>query len=186
MRRKGMTWKSIDVCAMKVSRRKAAALRKSKARQHSVKNDTQLERRLDAILVEVIAGRNRSCARKSVSAGNIRYGQRLHRRWSKDQTVIPMSSGEAELYAACMAAQQATGTENMARELGVHLDAMELKVEANAAIGIINKQECGKIETSGSEPLVPAVSCARKAGEPKESTVREQHGRSRDEGAREG
>ena len=33
---------------------------------------------------------------------------------------------------------------------------------------------------------VAAVSCARKAGEPEESTVREQHGRSRDEGAREG
>ena len=36
-----------------------------------------------------------------------------------------------------MAAQQAMGTENMARELGVHLEAMELQVDANAAIGIL-------------------------------------------------
>ena len=53
--------------------------------------------------------------RKSVSAGNVLHGQHLLRSWSKDQTVIAMSSGEAELYAACMAAQQATGTEKMAR-----------------------------------------------------------------------
>ena len=48
-----------------------------------------------------------------------------------------MSSGEAELSAAFMAAQQAMGTDNMARELGVRHDAMELEVDANAAIGLI-------------------------------------------------
>ena len=52
---------------------------------------------------------------------------------------------EAELYAPCMAAQQAMGTENMARELGVYLDAMELQVDANAAIGIIGRQGLGKL-----------------------------------------
>ena len=78
--------------------------------------------------------------RKSVSPGDVRYGQHLLRSWSQDQTVIAMSSGEAELYVACMAAQQAMGTENMARELGVHLDATELQVDANAVIGIIGRQ----------------------------------------------
>ena len=58
--------------------------------------------------------------RKSVSAGNSRCGQHLFCSWSKDWTVM--------------------GTENMARELGVHLDAMELQVDANAAIGIIGRQ----------------------------------------------
>ena len=33
--------------------------------------------------------------RKSVPAGNIRYGQHLLGSWSKDQTVIAVSSGEA-------------------------------------------------------------------------------------------
>ena len=70
--------------------------------------------------------------RKSVPAGNIRYVQHLLRNWSKDQTVFAISSGKAELYAACTAAQQAMGTESMARELGVHLDAMELQVESLA------------------------------------------------------
>ena len=63
--------------------------------------------------------------RKSVSAGNIRCSQHLLRSWSKHQTVIATCSGEVELYAACMAAQQAMGTENVARELGLSLDAME-------------------------------------------------------------
>ena len=54
--------------------------------------------------------------RGSVSSGNIRFGHHLLRSWSKDQSVIALSSGEAELYAACMAAQQAMGIESMARE----------------------------------------------------------------------
>ena len=71
--------------------------------------------------------------RKSGSSGNIRFGHHLLRSWSKDQSVIAMSSGEAELYAACMAAQQAMGMENLAREQGVDLDTMELQVDSNAA-----------------------------------------------------
>ena len=46
-------------------------------------------------------GRETKSTRKSVSAGTIRYRQLLLRSWSKDQTVIAMSSGEAGLYAAC-------------------------------------------------------------------------------------
>ena len=64
--------------------------------------------------------------RKSVSSGHIRFGHHLLRSWSKDQSTITLSSGKAELYAACMAAQQAMGTANMAREQGVNLDAVEL------------------------------------------------------------
>ena len=82
--------------------------------------------------------------RKSVSLGNIRFGHHLLRSWSKDLSVIALSS-EAELYVACMAAQQAMGTESMAREQGVDLDAMELQVDANAAIGVIGRQGLGKV-----------------------------------------
>ena len=98
-----------------------------------------------------------------MSAGNTRCGQHLLRSWSKDQTVIAMSSGEAELYAACMAAQQAMGTENIAREFGAHLDAMELQVAAMRPLES-SQAGIGETETSGLELLVAAVSCARKAG----------------------
>ena len=56
-----------------------------------------------------------------------------------------MSSGEEELYAACMAAQQAMGVESVAREQGVNLDAMGLQVAANAATGIIGRQGRDKV-----------------------------------------
>ena len=44
----------------------------------------------------------------------------------------------------------------------------------------------GEIETSRLELLVAAVSCARNAVQLEETTVREEHGRPRDDGAREG
>ena len=83
--------------------------------------------------------------RKSVPAGNIRCYQHLLRNWSMDWTVFAVSSAEAELYAACMASQQAMGTESMAPEMGVDLDAMALQVDAKAAIGIIGRQELVKL-----------------------------------------
>ena len=83
--------------------------------------------------------------RKNVSSGNIRFGDHLLRSWCKDECVIALSSGEAELYAACMAALQVMGIESMARDQGVDLDAMELQVDANAAIGIIGRQGLGKV-----------------------------------------
>ena len=115
----------------------------------------------DSLCKATLIGQETRARRKSVSAGNIRCGQHLLRSWSTDQTVIAMSSGEAELYAACMAAQQAMGTENMARESGVHLGH-----------GTASGRQCGHwnhwqtgigtIETSGPDLLVAAVSCAGK------------------------
>ena len=84
------------------------------------------------------AGERRT--RKSASSVNIRFGRHLLRCWSKDQSVTALSSGDAELYAARMAAQHAVGMESMAREQGVDLDAMELQVDASAAIGIVGRQ----------------------------------------------
>ena len=69
----------------------------------------------------------------------------LLRSWSKDQTVIAMGSGDTELYAACMATQQAMGTDSVARELGLRLDAMEVQVDANSAIGFIGREGLEKV-----------------------------------------
>ena len=120
--------------------------------------------------------------RMSVSAGNIRYGQHLLRSWSKDQTVIAMSSGEAELIAACMATQHAMGRESIARELGVHLDAMELQVDANAAIGIIVRQGLGKLRHLDLSYLF----LHRRIWDAYHSARRVQNSRSRREGGEQG
>ena len=47
---------------------------------------------------------------KSPSAANGRFGQHVICTWSKDQIVIMMGSGEAEMYAACMAIKQDVST----------------------------------------------------------------------------
>ena len=94
----------------------------------------------DSLCRSTVIGAGDKSTRNGVSAGNICYGQNLLCSWSKYQTVLAMSSGQAELCAASMAAQQAMGTKSMARELGVHLDAMELQVDAILAIGIIGRQ----------------------------------------------
>ena len=83
----------------------------------------------------------------SMLAGNIRCGQHFLRRWSNDQTVIALSSGEAELNDACMATQQAMGTESMARELGARLNPRELQVDANTAVETRCPVGTGKSET---------------------------------------
>ena len=58
--------------------------------------------------------------RKSVSAGNTRYGQLVFRIWSKDLAVTAISSGEAE-------------------------HAMKVQVDAYAASGIIGRQGLGVV-----------------------------------------
>ena len=65
-----------------------------------------------------------------------------------------------------MAMQQAMGTESMARELSVCLDAMELQADASAALWNHRQTGIGESETLGLELPVAAGGCARKAGQP--------------------
>ena len=84
--------------------------------------------------------------RKSTSGGTIRLGGHLIKSWSKDQTVIATSSGEAELYAANHGAQQGLGVRSLARDLGIDLGSfVALEVDASAACGMITRQGLGKV-----------------------------------------
>ena len=64
--------------------------------------------------------------------------------WSKTQNVIATSSGEAELYAATKCSSEVLGVRSMARDLGMDLCA-ELRVDANATIGILSRRGLGKL-----------------------------------------
>ena len=64
----------------------------------------------------------------------------------------------------------------MARELGVRLGAVELHVDATAAIGIIGKQGLRKVKHSGLVDFLAADSCVRNARRLQESAVRKQRG----------
>jgi hypothetical protein len=72
------------------------------------------------------------------------FGSHLVKSWSKDQSVIALSSGEAELYAANLGGVQALGMKSFLRDVGVKID-VKIWIDAKAALGIIGRQGLGKV-----------------------------------------
>ena len=64
--------------------------------------------------------------------------------WSTTQTVVALSSGEAEYYAALKGASQGLGMQSMLAELGVDLEVV-VHTDANACSGISGRQGLGKL-----------------------------------------
>ena len=79
-------------------------------------------------------------------------GRHLIRSWCKDQSVIALSSGEAELYAANYGAAQVMGLRSMAVDLGIEF-SLDLLIDASAAMGIINRQGLGKVRHIATQDL---------------------------------
>merc|ERR1711953_1301520 len=74
--------------------------------------------------------------RKSVSGGFMALDGMWLRSWSKDQTKIARSSGEAELYAVNYGCSQALGVLAILKEVGWE-EKLVAKVDANATIGTL-------------------------------------------------
>ena len=64
--------------------------------------------------------------------------------WSKTQTTIALSTGEAELCALAKAAAEGMGLKSLLRDLGLEAD-FTLHTDASAAIGIASRQGLGRI-----------------------------------------
>ena len=89
--------------------------------------------------------------RKSTSGGVVMWGKHLIKSWSSTQTVVALSSGEAEYYGAVRGASQVLGLAAMLRDMGIEasIDAeakpgIELCVDASAAVGIASRRGLGK------------------------------------------
>ena len=59
--------------------------------------------------------------------------------WSKDQSKIAGSSGEAELYACNLGASKGLGLQTVMKELGWHYE-IKIQVDANATIGTLHRR----------------------------------------------
>ena len=81
--------------------------------------------------------------RKSAIGGCIRIGSHCVKGWSKTQTLVALSSGESELYAALKASAETLGLLSMLRDLGWRWHG-EVWGDANAALGVINGSGPGK------------------------------------------
>ena len=70
----------------------------------------------------------------------------LIKSWSSTQSVIALSSGEAEYYGLVKAAAQGIGAKAMLNDFGVKVeDPVEVKSDASAAIGIAQRRGMGKV-----------------------------------------
>ena len=81
---------------------------------------------------------------RSTSGGAAQCGWHSIKTWSTTQTVVALSSGEAELYSLTKGAAQALGIMSMANDLGVKLEGM-INTDASATLGIIQRQGLGKL-----------------------------------------
>ena len=82
--------------------------------------------------------------RKSTTGGVLTHGKHPLKTWSSTQSVIALSSGEAEYYGMVKAAGVALGMRAIMEDLG-HRKGIRLKTDASAAKGISARKGLGKI-----------------------------------------
>ena len=82
--------------------------------------------------------------RKSTSGGVRMHGNHCVRSWSTTQSVIALSSGEAELYGIVKGASAALCFQSVAADLGVPL-SVEIFSDSAAARGMVRRTGLGKV-----------------------------------------
>ena len=97
---------------------------------------------IDALVDTDFAG----CAvtRRSTSGGATLIGSCWVKHWSKTQSTIALSSGEAELGGIACGMAQSLGLQSICQDLGMSLK-LRLHSDATAAIGIAKRRGLGKI-----------------------------------------
>ena len=81
---------------------------------------------------------------RSTSGGVVQHGWHVIKTWSTTQAVVAMSSAEAELYAMTKGAAHTLGIMSLGGDFGMTLNA-KIHADANAALGIVNRQGLGKL-----------------------------------------
>ena len=79
-------------------------------------------------------------------------GSHLIKAYSRMQSNIALSSGEAEFYALVAAGSEALGAVAMTEDLGDKLEAY-LYADASAAIGVANREGLGRIRHLDAQSL---------------------------------
>ena len=81
--------------------------------------------------------------RKSTSGGILRIGDHYIKSWSKNQSVIALSSAEAELYAIIKTSSETLGIISILKDWNMIYRA-DIMADASAALGIIGRNGLGK------------------------------------------
>ena len=83
--------------------------------------------------------------RRSTSGGGISLGKHLIAHWSRTQTCIALSSGEAELNAMLKAGCEGLGIRNYMQDVGVEV-GLHLRGDSSASHGTLQRQGSGRIK----------------------------------------
>ena len=86
-----------------------------------------------------------SRTRKSTNGGCIVWNGACLKTWSTTQTVVAMSSGEAEYYAAVRGGAEGLAMQSMCRDLGVEL-RIRIHTDSTACHGICGRTGIGKVK----------------------------------------
>ena len=83
--------------------------------------------------------------RKSTTGGVLMLGSHCIKHWSSTQTLISLSSGEAEYYGFVGAASQTIGFKSMMNDLGIKRERIRLKTDASVAQSLASRRRLGDI-----------------------------------------
>ena len=83
-------------------------------------------------------------SRRSTSGGVMTIGGHCIKHWSKTQSTVSLSSGEAELHGIGSAISQGLGLQAICRDLGFEYE-VRVHSDATAAIGIARRRGLGKV-----------------------------------------
>ena len=79
-------------------------------------------------------------------------GHHCIKTWSSNQSVIALSSGEAEFYAMVKGASELLGLTSIAKDLNVDLLGA-IRSDSSAAIGIVHRRGLGKVKRMHAQGL---------------------------------
>ena len=71
-------------------------------------------------------------------------GGHLIKSWSLTQSVVALSSGEAEFYSLVKGSSNSLGLQAMIKELGIDL-TLQVNTDASAAIGMVKRSGFGRV-----------------------------------------
>jgi len=84
--------------------------------------------------------------RKSNSGGVIMFGTHAIKHWSTPQSIIALSSGEAEYYGCVRAAAQTMGVKSLLIDLNVIGKRIPVKIDASVATSLSSRRGLGSIK----------------------------------------
>ena len=82
--------------------------------------------------------------RKSTSGGVIMRGKHLLKAWSRNQSIVTLSSAESEFHSTVKSAMEGLGMITLAASFG-ETCTVRMHVDASAALGVIQRKGIGKI-----------------------------------------